>query len=407
MRGDSLLHAVTFDGNTAADLGGGLALDGVATVTLEACVFSGNEVVAGGGGALGTLDLAAPLLVTGSTFTGNSADDGSAVFVDEVGAPLVVTRTTFEGNLATGAGTGGAISLLSVTAPVIVHESSVLGNDDGGIVIDEIVSGGLTVDSSTFADNVGSVSLGASLTVGIVAPGATVDVVNSTFRESVAEASPGVAIFLVLSAGDVTVRHSTLQSYIGVVALAIIDPNASPGPVPGTIFIENSILSRAVVLPDDDLPNAYTVSGIFDVSHNVFTGPRSYTFVDPVDGPTTIDFYHDLGGNQFRVDPLLGPLQHNGGPTMTMMPLPGSPAIDAGTPGAVVPAFDQRGDGFPRVLAGRVDVGAVETPPTLPATGQAIPPWIPIAGGVLLVGGLIAVVATALRRRDRRKPPTD
>ncbi len=45
------------------------------------------------------------------------------------------------------------------------------------------------------------------------------------------------------------------------------------------------------------------------------------------------------------VNPLLGPLQNNGGPTETMAPLPGSPAIAAGSV-ALIPAgitTDQRG----------------------------------------------------------------
>ncbi|QDT72081.1 choice-of-anchor Q domain-containing protein [Lacipirellula limnantheis] len=60
-------------------------------------------------------------------------------------------------------------------------------------------------------------------------------------------------------------------------------------------------------------------------------------------------------------DPKLGPLQNNGGPTPTMALLPGSPAIDAGTPGYLPPPnFDQRGASFARVLNGRIDVGAYE-----------------------------------------------
>ena len=41
---------------------------------------------------------------------------------------------------------------------------------------------------------------------------------------------------------------------------------------------------------------------------------------------------------------MLGPLQHNGGPTFTHEPLPGSPAIDAGDPSQFSPPpdFDQR-----------------------------------------------------------------
>ena len=55
------------------------------------------------------------------------------------------------------------------------------------------------------------------------------------------------------------------------------------------------------------------------------------------------------------VDPLLGPLANNGGPTQTHALTAGSPAIDAGDDGAA-PAADQRG--FPRARAS--DIGAFE-----------------------------------------------
>jgi hypothetical protein len=42
-----------------------------------------------------------------------------------------------------------------------------------------------------------------------------------------------------------------------------------------------------------------------------------------------------------------------------MAPLPGSPALDAGD-NTDVPAFDQRGLGFPRIVAGTIDIGAFE-----------------------------------------------
>ena len=71
----------------------------------------------------------------------------------------------------------------------------------------------------------------------------------------------------------------------------------------------------------------------------------------------------DAGGTQFGVDPLLDALAANGGPTLTMALLPGSPAKDAGpVPEPAFPGseFDQRGDGFARVVDGRADVGAFE-----------------------------------------------
>jgi hypothetical protein len=57
------------------------------------------------------------------------------------------------------------------------------------------------------------------------------------------------------------------------------------------------------------------------------------------------------------VDPKLGPLQDNGGPTWTHALLTGSPAIDAGD-SAGAPSEDQRG--VPRPQGPRVDIGAFE-----------------------------------------------
>src|SRR5207245_4040288 len=68
-------------------------------------------------------------------------------------------------------------------------------------------------------------------------------------------------------------------------------------------------------------------------------------------------------GDQINTDPMLGPLQDNGGPTLTHALLIGSPAINAGDPSFTPPPdFDQRGPGFPRVVGGRLDIGAFEAP---------------------------------------------
>jgi len=86
-------------------------------------------------------------------------------------------------------------------------------------------------------------------------------------------------------------------------------------------------------------------------------------------------------GNLLGVDPLLGQLADNGGPTKTHAPLSGSPLIDAGDPtltsvpltiGTTFPppiviagVYDQRGAQYNRVVDGgsgtlRIDIGAVE-----------------------------------------------
>jgi hypothetical protein len=105
------------------------------------------------------------------------------------------------------------------------------------------------------------------------------------------------------------------------------------------------------------------------------------------------------------LDPHLGPLQDNGGPTWTHALLAGSPALDAGN-SALLPAdtldldgdgdttepipFDQRGSGSFRVVNGKLDVGAFEvqaaarstvttSPGALGATLAAVGPPVPVA----------------------------
>jgi hypothetical protein len=66
-----------------------------------------------------------------------------------------------------------------------------------------------------------------------------------------------------------------------------------------------------------------------------------------------------VGSADAPIDPLLGPLADNGGPTLTHALLSGSPAIDAGN-NAYATDWDQRGEGFPRIVNGIIDIGAFE-----------------------------------------------
>ena len=64
-----------------------------------------------------------------------------------------------------------------------------------------------------------------------------------------------------------------------------------------------------------------------------------------------------FGAGRDNVDILLAPLGNYRGPTLTHLPIPGSPAIDYGTD-IGCPSTDQRG--LPRPAGLRCDVGAVE-----------------------------------------------
>src|SRR6185295_15486486 len=78
-------------------------------------------------------------------------------------------------------------------------------------------------------------------------------------------------------------------------------------------------------------------------------------------------------GDQINTDPLLGPLQDNGGPTFTHDLLAHSPAINTGDPNFTPPpSTDQRG--YARVFNSRVDIGSLEVQPT--------PPPITLSGAI-------------------------
>ena len=102
----------------------------------------------------------------------------------------------------------------------------------------------------------------------------------------------------------------------------------------------------------------------------------------------------DLSGGEGAREtsaPGLGPLANNGGPTLTHALLTGSPALNAGNPAIVdPPATDQRGDA--RIVQGRIDVGAVEMPAALAATGSTPTPVLPVALLLVLLGGAFLVV---------------
>ena len=92
--------------------------------------------------------------------------------------------------------------------------------------------------------------------------------------------------------------------------------------------------------------------------------------------PASVGDVESLGRNLFsddpgialnptdRVDinPLLGPLATNGGPTLTQALLPGSPAIEAGAATAGI-TTDQRG--LPRPEVAAPDIGAVRLQPAI------------------------------------------
>ncbi|MCA9231815.1 MAG: hypothetical protein KDA57_14285 [Planctomycetales bacterium] len=143
----------------------------------------------------------------------------------------------------------------------------------------------------------------------------------------------------------------------------------------GGIFLATGKLEvvHSIIAENEDPTGVGTdltgyLGSVLDVRHSLI-GTNLGTGLTPAPVGSPDANGNLIGGSTAskRINPLLGPLADNGGPTKTHALLPGSPAIDAGDPSLVqgmrgVPEFDQRGAPYGRV-AGRIDIGAFEVQP--------------------------------------------
>lgn len=129
----------------------------------------------------------------------------------------------------------------------------------------------------------------------------------------------------------------------------------------GGIYLRNTILAGNV---DGGGEAPDCAVELWSDTHNLVQSMQGCSFVG------------SLWGDLLNVDPMLGPLAANGGPTETHALLPGSPAIEAGHPnipgtgGDSCSPVDQRG--VPRPQPSRCDIGAYEAglaPCTTPRAG--------------------------------------
>jgi predicted outer membrane repeat protein len=303
----------TIRGNSAGRGGGIWSLDGIVEVT--ACSIRDNSAGGGGGGGIN----ASAVVVAESMITANtSTASGGGIS----GLSITVTNSTISANLASGSGADGggisagtAASTSSVT--VVVTNSTISGNSAAG-------SGG-----------------------GIYHRSGSATVASSTISGNAAAAGGGM-----FANGDTSVRHSTVALNSATAVGKGIFINS------GQLSLDHSIVALNLGTNGDinRLVGATVTAQYSLVGNNQGSGLGAA----PVGAP-------DINGNfigtpETPIDPGLGPLSHNGGPTMTRALLPGSPARDAGDPTATseTPDFDQRGSPFPRIAGGRIDMGAFE-----------------------------------------------
>jgi hypothetical protein len=347
----------TLSGNSSADLlygGGGIFNDGTLTVTNS--TLSGNSASSDGGGIYndGTLN------VSNSTLSGNSASsDGGGIYNN--GGTLNVSDSTLSGNSASsqGGGIDNSGGTLNVTNSTLSGNSA--SSQGGGIAN----AGALNVTNSALSGNL------ASFKGGGIANASTLTITNSTLSGNSASSESGAGGGIE-NAGKLTVTNSTLSGNSAGFGGGIYNESNIYGIYKeGLLTVTNSTLSGNSAAAGGGINNFF---GLVTLANTIIAGNTAPTGPD-VEGPVTSLGYNLVGnasgGSGFVVadllnfNPLLGPLQNNGGPTPTLALLPGSRAIAAGSLALAVDAngnpltTDQRGSA--RTANGTVDIGAFES----------------------------------------------
>jgi hypothetical protein len=358
--------------------GGGLYVNG-GSLTIATSTVASNQATAGDAGAYGNylngsgegggLYNSGTLTVSSCTLAGNSASDpvtdinsGGGIFND---GTLTVSNCTLAGNSGGEGGFGGGIDnhgTLTVTG------STLSGNSGIGIANE----GTLTVTGSTLSGNSGiGIDTGGTLTVsdstlsgnsrGGIFNGGTLTVSNSTITGNTASGA-GTAGGITNSAFNANATAILLNCTIANnTGGQLFAGHTGIGTGRATIQLRNTIISG-----DGSRPNVFAdSSGTFtSQGHNLSSDDGSGFLTGP--------------GDLINTDPLLGPLQNNGGPTQTMALLLGSPAIDAGD-NTGASNTDQRG--FPRIVGGTIDIGTFEVQPAGQATHLSIQAPASISAG--------------------------
>lgn len=313
--------------------GGGIHNDG-GLLTLNDVQVMNNR----GGYGIRNQNLAVLLLNRGLVSTNQGGGIYNATATATISNTLIMSNTGGSGVYNTG----------MVVTRLTIKQSTILSNTatSGGGLFNEGIGAKAEIYASRISGNQATNAGGGIFNNGIM----TVN--NSTLDHNQAHAGGGLHHF----GGHLTVTNSTITQngasdnggglYNG--SSAVLDAvtfteNRAAGEG-GNLFndeaqlsIENSIVAHA-----KDGDNCVNSHGFLtSLGYNLESG-HSCNF--------------SATGDLTNIDPLLGPLQDNGGPTLTHALLVGSPAIDQGA--TVCPATDQRGVTRPQGLA--CDGGAYE-----------------------------------------------
>lgn len=321
----NVTEALTIVGPGAADFvldGGGAThifyVSSSGDFSLSGVTIQNGYHAAGDGGGI-TIDEADDVTITGVVFSGNTAaQDGGALYIDDAAAVTIVDSTFVDNEALYN---GGALYLLYNDGPVVISNSTFAGNTAGG--------------------NGGAISIYEH-------PG-SVAIYNSTITGNTAGVN-GAAIAVMGLYAEMTMLFNTIADNEGY-----YDDGVYVEYEGETVTMIGNIVASA---DDGIVVNVHPLQTMV-TSHNDFFGSVSGFTPDATD---------------LDVDPLLGALADNGGPTQTRALAATSPVIGQG-PTAwttfVGDGFDQRGAPYARVVDGRADIGAFEVqaaePPAPPA----------------------------------------
>ena len=333
------ISSSTISGNTGSHGGGIYSAGG--TVALSNSTVSGNTAWLGNGG--GIRGAGATLTISSSTVNDNTAA-GDAGGIYGGGGPATLNSSTVNGNSAANRG-GGIYN----TSTLTISSSTVSGNSavtHGGGIYSQIgtailnnsevssnmagtFGGGINAGLGTLALNRSTVSgNSAGRGGGIYNSSATATLSNSTVSGNSASVVGGG----IQTSAAVTLSSSTVGANSAIAGGGGIQISSG-----GTMTLKNTIVASA---SGGDCGGI----GLTSLGYNIDS-----------DGTCGLSGTGDLSS----VNPLLGPLQNNGGPTETHALLAGSPAVDAGSPDCPPPATDQRG--VARPLSAACDIGAFES----------------------------------------------
>lgn len=249
------------------------------------------------------------------------------------GVTATLQDLTISAGMVSGTGGGGVYNQgdLTISNCVISNNQDSGGsgggifNDGGGVLTigDSLISG----NSSTYGGgiyNIGTVIIERSTMSGNTAT----DWGGAFFNNSSASFTNVTISGNQASWAAVLTQPGTTNSFTNC-TIADNQSTGSTAGIAGNGFsnhnIRNTILSNNINT-NYGSDNCYQVQN--SLGYNISSDGTCYSF--------------NQTGDMQNTDPLLGPLQDNGGPTFTHALLEGSPAVDAGDP-ANCPATDQRG----------------------------------------------------------------